>query len=187
MRNDESTQDCLTDDDLYAYVAKGGEGNRQIPVEAHLANCSHCRDAVADLLRMLHPEPEPAMCEILEPDQAELDEMIALVQQTEKRERAHAGRGHRRQRWLLAAAAALAIFAIGLWSFQSIRERYKARPSTLRQKPYCRKTTRGKAQATCASPFLSVRRPPIATSPITTRCAALRICCTRRLGSVMAW
>ncbi len=126
MRNDESTQDCLTADDLYAYVAKAGGGSRQIPVEAHLANCPHCRQALADLLRMLHPEPEPAMGEILEPDQAELEEMIALVQQTAKSEQARAGRGRRRQRWLLAAAAALAVFAISLWSFQYIRERSKA-------------------------------------------------------------
>ncbi len=145
MSNNESTRNCLTADDLSAYVAQAGGGNRRIQIEAHLAECPHCRQAVADLLQMLYPESEPAMGEVQEPDHAELEEMIGLVQRTAAREQARAGKGYRRQRRLLAAAAALLVFAVGLWSFQYIRERNKgaalyAQAKTILQENYSGKS-----------------------------------------------
>jgi CHAT domain-containing protein/thioredoxin-like negative regulator of GroEL len=126
MRIDKSTQHCLTDDDFYSYIAQAGGGDRRISIEAHLVSCSRCRDGLADLLRMLHPEAGSTADEISEPTAAELDELNSLVRQVAQREGMRAGRVRSWQRWMLASAAALAALAISLWSFKYFYEKIKS-------------------------------------------------------------
>jgi CHAT domain-containing protein len=119
---------CLSDVDFYRYLSGLGGIEAKLLNEAHLAKCASCRQNLAELLEILHPEHEQDGMEIPEPSQAELDQTIALIQETSRQERKAKKPVFFRFQWPIAAAAAVGFIAFGLWSFKYF---YEVRKSDL--------------------------------------------------------
>lgn len=164
MRNGRLAQHCLTDEEISSYIARAGRESKNIVLEAHLAKCAHCREALEDVLRMLHPEPEHAAADGAAPSEAELGKMLALVRQVSRREQSAADRKRRWPLWSLAAAAAVALIAVGLWGFRYISvtrrsEVFYAQAKTILEQDYTGKSPSNLRLALPFTPATSTRAP----------------------------
>ena len=99
---------CLQDDDFYAYLTRSPGQPVPDPIQTHLVNCDRCREELAELVKMLHPEGQDAVD--LEPSEKEIEDTLALIQQTEQAGRKAQTSGTPWYRWgAIAAAAALTV------------------------------------------------------------------------------
>ncbi|HVN80574.1 MAG TPA: hypothetical protein VMW38_16375 [Terriglobia bacterium] len=55
-----SKSQCMSDIDLYSYLARAPGDRSLANLEAHISTCSHCLDELAELIKLLHPESEQA-------------------------------------------------------------------------------------------------------------------------------
>ena len=117
---------CLTDSDLYSYIARQGGAERLSLWESHLANCSPCRQNLAGLLKILNPDAEQDRSVVTEPSKEELDRTIAIIQEVSRKERAGRNRLFPGIRWSVAAAAAIGFVALGFMLFQHLYEMRKS-------------------------------------------------------------
>jgi CHAT domain-containing protein/thioredoxin-like negative regulator of GroEL len=117
---------CLTDTDLYLYISGQGEVEKIRSIEAHLKKCSSCRQDLADLLEILHPDNEQFKMETAELSRAELDQTIATIQEISRKERSGQKSFSHRFQWPIAIAAVIGVITFGLWSFKYF---YEARKS----------------------------------------------------------
>ena len=53
-----SKSQCMSDMDLYSYLARAPGDRSLANLEAHISTCSHCLDELAELIKLLHPESE---------------------------------------------------------------------------------------------------------------------------------
>lgn len=134
---------CLTDDDLYLYISGQGEAGKMDPIEAHLERCSSCRQDLAALLRILHPDTELTDLGISEPSRADLDQTIALVQKISRKESPSKKLFPRRFQWPVAAAAAVGIIVFSLWGFKYFNETRKSERFFLQAKAVLEQTYPG--------------------------------------------
>ncbi len=109
---------CLDDNDLYGYVT-GSPGTRPAEeLELHLASCAVCREELAGLLELLHPEADDAPeAEPGCPSQ-EMRNTLELIRQTSG-PRAGNSSGRRWYQW--GAAAAAAVFVLGVLALAALR------------------------------------------------------------------
>jgi len=120
MTNDSNTprflrEACLTDEDLYGYISNLGHPDRLMVAESHLAKCSHCRKALAELLELLHPGADSAVGEIPQPSRKEVAQTIAKVREVSHKERGYARGSHPLFLWPIAAAAVFGFVAVSLF------------------------------------------------------------------------
>jgi tetratricopeptide (TPR) repeat protein len=114
---------CLSDEDLYNYLTKPeAEVEQTSAATRHLAACSQCREELAGLLRVLHPEDAEAVAE--EPSPEETRETVAFIQSITHREM-HRSRWYK---WGIDAVAALMVIGAISFSLLSlyVRGRSKA-------------------------------------------------------------
>jgi CHAT domain-containing protein len=105
---------CLDDDDFYSYLTRS-QGRQPLPsIEAHLTTCARCRQELAELARILHPEVQGVVEMAPEPSPQEIENTLALIQKASRREKGSAARRRQWYRW--GAAAAAILVAIGLSS-----------------------------------------------------------------------
>lgn len=117
---------CLTDEDLYSYIAKQGGAERLSHLEAHLANCSSCRQDLAELLKILNPDAEQDMREFPESSNETLDQTISIIQKVSRKERTSRNRLSPGIPWSIAAAAAIGFVALGFMFFYHLYETRKS-------------------------------------------------------------
>lgn len=108
---------CLKDEDIYFYIAESAahpDQERIRRLEKHLAHCLRCREELAGVLMLLHPEddetsaPEPPL------EQHEIERTLDLIHGVARQEK----RQHSwRISWIAAAAAAAALLGAGLAAF----------------------------------------------------------------------
>jgi CHAT domain-containing protein len=116
---------CLTDEDLYSYMTRQGSGEKLSRIEDHLADCAPCRQNLADLLETLHPEAGRPLEGIAEPTEAELEQTIALIHETSRKE--HPRRMNLSwMRWPMAAAAAIGFVALCFLGAKYLYEKNKS-------------------------------------------------------------
>jgi len=107
---------CLTIDDLYCFIAGPPGGDRNSGLEAHLAHCDQCREELAEVLKLLHPEtPDPSAADSPLSD-AEIDQTLAMIRAVDRRER-RVKEHYRWGRWLATAAAAIILIAAGAGAY----------------------------------------------------------------------
>ena len=119
MRNGEPKdirhgENCLTEDELCLFIARpsDADGARIGEIETHLARCPQCREELADLIKLLHPETEDTGEAELPLMSEEIQASVDLIRQVGEKE-ALRSRFRRRTRWVLAAAAAIVLLAGG--------------------------------------------------------------------------
>ncbi len=103
---------CFTPEDLYRYAADPPAAGRLKDLESHLAACAGCREELAEVLKLLHPEHEVSAQDLPPLSEAEISETIAMIRNVVRKEE----RLHRRNRWTYwatAAAAAVVLLAAG--------------------------------------------------------------------------
>src|SRR5688572_16071811 len=77
---------CLSEEDFYNFIAQPAEEFRSAECESHLAACSHCREELAELISILHPEPDATAEAIPQPDADEIEQTLQLIQQATQHE-----------------------------------------------------------------------------------------------------
>jgi CHAT domain-containing protein len=117
---------CLTEEDLYCFLTQKGDSGGLSHREAHLAACPQCRQALADLLELLHPEKELQRVESPEPTDRQLQETINLIQDVSRRERSKRENASTWLRWPVAAAAAIGFIALALLGARIVYENRKS-------------------------------------------------------------
>jgi CHAT domain-containing protein len=110
---------CLTDDDLYSYVS--GQGNAELlnQTETHLAECSSCRQNLAQILEILHPASEEDISSH-EPSKDELEQTIAVIRGISQKEHGGGNKIPQWVRWSVAAAAVLGLFTVSFLAINSL-------------------------------------------------------------------
>ena len=112
-----SRNGCLTMDDLYRYVAvPSGKGSTS-DLEPHLASCPRCREELAEVLKLLHPESQDPSDAAAPPSEAEIAQTMALIQDVTRKEKGQRERSPW-TRWAAAAAAAIALIGTGAGGFK---------------------------------------------------------------------
>lgn len=108
---------CATIDDLYRYVAARPDGKDLPELESHLANCAHCREELASVLKLLHPDSE-GLSEAEPPlSEDEIAQTVAMIRDAARKENRERRRP-RWTRWAAAAAAAIALIIAGAGGLQ---------------------------------------------------------------------
>ncbi len=113
---------CLDEGDLYGYVT-GSPGARSVEeLELHLVRCSACREELAGLLQLLHPEAGDTLEAEPECASSEIQRNLDLIRSTS----ADAANKRPRRRWYywgVAAAAAviLCLAAVSLRFYESAK------------------------------------------------------------------
>jgi CHAT domain-containing protein/tetratricopeptide (TPR) repeat protein len=104
-------------DDLYRYVAvPSGKGSTS-DLEPHLASCPRCREELAEVLKLLHPESQDPSDAAVPPSEAEIAQTMALIQDVARKEKEKRERSPW-TRWVAAAAAAIALVGAGAGGFK---------------------------------------------------------------------
>lgn len=118
-------QECLGDEDFYGYISGTANPDALGRAEAHLAQCPDCRQALADLIELLHPE-DIRNTEITAPSKAEIEGVIASIRNVERKEQIAGLRSWRLLRWPLAAAAAICFVAISVLGLKYFDEKRRS-------------------------------------------------------------
>jgi CHAT domain-containing protein/thioredoxin-like negative regulator of GroEL len=152
-----SKEACLTEKDLYIYVSGQGDPERISSVEAHLTRCSVCRQNLAGLLELLHPDAEHVMMEGSEPSDEELSKSIAVIQEVSRKENAPKKRRSRWLQWPVAAAAAICFVALSSWGIKYLYEKDKSEAFFFQGKAILEKNYTGTSPSNLrlALPFIS--------------------------------
>lgn len=103
---------CLTDDDLYSYLTNPKVASRLPGMEAHLAGCPGCRQALADLLELLHPEKGVLGEEIPAFTDAQLQDTLNLIKSVSRDKRTKKAAIPPWLRWGMAACVAVGLVTI---------------------------------------------------------------------------
>ncbi len=125
-----SKSQCMSDMDLYSYLARAPGKRNLANLEAHISSCPHCLDELAELIKVLHPEPEHAGEPAPELSQVEIQETFALIQHVARRESRTEGKAEAKRswyKWVLAATAAVVIMGLALWGFEHWRDLQRSR------------------------------------------------------------
>jgi CHAT domain-containing protein len=101
---------CLEDDEIYNYLTGSSGEKYRSNIESHLSICPDCRRELAQLLRVLNPEPSESSEIAQEPPPQEIRDMLALVQKVSR------GESKKKRIYQWGAIAAAAVIAIGLSS-----------------------------------------------------------------------
>jgi CHAT domain-containing protein len=110
--SDNSNERCLTTDELLRYISHPCPDEGLPEIEAHLSVCASCREELAEVLKLLHPESTdlrdapPALSD------QEIKEAVALVQGAPQATR-HSRGGRIWTFWAAAVAAALFFSILG--------------------------------------------------------------------------
>ena len=102
--------DCLKEEDLYSYLTASPKAETDSKAQLHLSACSQCRQELAGLIRVLHPEPGDATEAAEQPSPEEIRNTLAFIHKVSDRKPYN----KRWYRW--GAVAAAAAIAIGLSS-----------------------------------------------------------------------
>ncbi len=124
--NGTANKACLTDENLYSYLTQNGSGWRTPQLEAHLAGCSKCRKALADLIELLHPEDIQGSEPVSQPTASELQQTVQLVQNVARSEQKKKTGIPAWVRWPIAAAAAIGIISASLLVFRHFSDRSRS-------------------------------------------------------------
>jgi CHAT domain-containing protein len=117
---------CLTTDEFWRYAARASPDMDLDEMELHLARCSSCREELACLIKLLHPEGRDAFDLFPEPSEAEIVESYKIVQQVEARERISASRANAWSRRGTAAAAAAILLIVGTSGLKYLSDKKKS-------------------------------------------------------------
>ena len=127
---------CLSDMDLYRYFARTPGDRSLADLEAHVSTCPHCLEALAELIKLLHPEPGPGVQTAQEASQKEIQDTLTLIQQVTQKEVGPKPKYELRQRttswpgwyrWAAAATAAVIILGLAFWSIDHLRDLRRSR------------------------------------------------------------
>lgn len=116
---------CLSDDDLYRYLTVSGESGTFARLEAHLATCATCRQSLADLIEILHPEKDGSVAEI--PDEFQLKRILRIVRDNSGGGPQSRNHFFLRLRWPIAAAAVLCLVFLSSLGIEFFYERSRSR------------------------------------------------------------
>jgi len=120
-----SKSSCITDEDLYRYIS-GQEGTGKLSqIEAHLSECPSCRQNLAQLLEILHPDIEEST-ETHDPSKAELDRTIDIIQRISPNEYSPRNLIPRWIQWPIAAIVLLGFVALSFLGINSLLEKHKS-------------------------------------------------------------
>ena len=110
---------CLSADELCLFVARppGEDGGRASEIESHLARCPQCREELADIIKLLHPEEGDAGEEAPPLTSPEIQRTIARIREVGEQEKLQSML-RRRARRRLTAAVALVLIACGVAAFR---------------------------------------------------------------------
>jgi CHAT domain-containing protein/predicted negative regulator of RcsB-dependent stress response len=167
--NRRSQENCLSDDDLCRYVALPQGSGLAPDLETHLSNCPDCREELAQLLKLLHPETRDAPDDALAPSEAEIAQTVALIQgvarQEERRKQSRRWVG-----WAAAAAAAIALLSAGAAGYKvydawSRSHRYLAQARASLEEVYLAESPGG-LRLDLPFPTAPMRRAAAADSPL---------------------
>ncbi len=103
---------CFTIEDLYRYVASPPDAGRLRDLESHLAGCESCRQELAEVLRLIHPESEDAAENLPPLSEGEIAQTIAMIQNVASKE-GQQRRFGRWAHWAAGVAAAAILLAAG--------------------------------------------------------------------------
>lgn len=120
-----SNGQCLSDMDLYNYLTRKPGQRSLAELESHVSTCAHCLNDLAELIKVLHPEPGHLSESTPEVSRKEIQETLELIQKVTRRESqtaVRAGLWRSRYRWALAATAALVIAGLALWGVELWRD-----------------------------------------------------------------
>lgn len=109
---------CLTDDDLYQFIAGSAHQTKEAlaRVHAHLSTCEACRQSLAGLLDLLQPGDDGRdNAQFTPPSQDEIYQTLAVIRAVSRKERQRKVMSGAAFRWPLAAAAAIGFFALSAW------------------------------------------------------------------------
>jgi CHAT domain-containing protein len=117
--------ECLKDEDFYRYISGDARPEELGIAEAHLAQCSKCRQDLAELLELLHPE-EMQETGIPEASKAELDRTIESIRDVARKEQPARYHFTRRLQWPIAAAAAIGFLALSIFGLKHLYEKNRS-------------------------------------------------------------
>jgi CHAT domain-containing protein len=111
---------CPEDTDFYTYLTRSPEERVGSALELHVSKCPSCRQKLAELLRMLNPEPEAEA--MPDPTPREIQDTLALISQVSGQEL----KNRRLYRWGGIAAAAVIAVCLGSAGFVYMYVRAKS-------------------------------------------------------------
>ncbi len=109
---------CLAAEAISRYVSGRLEQDELSQAESHLSRCFTCRQDVADILKLLHPDHNLSY-DLPKPSTAEIESTLSLIREVSRKERSLRQRSMHRYRWAAAAAAALFFSVAGTWALRS--------------------------------------------------------------------
>lgn len=115
---------CPGEGDLSRFIAGALPEENLAGLQFHLAECPRCREELAGVMRLLHPDGEVASEELPEPTEAEIAESYELVRRVALQEGlpgAYANRRLARLAMIAAAAVVLVAAALGWEQLQAGR------------------------------------------------------------------
>ncbi len=117
---------CLSADDLYSYVADSPGRRSRSGLESHLSNCPRCRHELAEIMRLLEPEPQSIAAHDGLLSGREIESLLTVVKRASRNDEDAKPNFANWGRWVAAAAMVLVTIGLCLGGF-SLYERSKSR------------------------------------------------------------
>lgn len=112
---------CLGEDELSRLIAGALPEENLAGLQFHLAECPRCREELAGVMRLLHPDGEVAAEELPEPTEAEIAESYELVRRVALGEGLPDASANRTLAFLAGIAAAAVLLVAGALGWEHIR------------------------------------------------------------------